>query len=230
MKKHPEQNEQFEAQLRNLPDTVNQSLAGLTAGTELNNRIQMAVRDSRASRQKKSFPVRRFVSVAGVCAAAGAVFVGLSPLFSSPANAPLLHSSPLGAKPPATERTLRADLTGSDVSIGQKQSVPSYRDLWSRSGAGSTFPPLGVHGSYYRMMTSPRSVSSSLLGTSLGTIAEYTTEPSLSGTNVMLSNKAAVGTEVYGISGMSSTFVAADVDGQERLFTRESFFGFAMLG
>ena len=69
MKKHPEQNEQFEAQLRNLPDTVNQSLAGLTAGTELNNRIQMAVRDSRASRQKKSFPVRRFVSVAGVCAA-----------------------------------------------------------------------------------------------------------------------------------------------------------------
>ena len=65
MKKHPEQNEQFEAQLRNLPDTVNQSLAGLTAGTELNNRIQMAVRDSRASRQKKSFPVRRFVSVAG---------------------------------------------------------------------------------------------------------------------------------------------------------------------
>ena len=64
MKKHPEQNEQFEAQLRNLPDTVNQSLAGLTAGTELNNRIQMAVRDSRASRQKKSFPVRRFVSVA----------------------------------------------------------------------------------------------------------------------------------------------------------------------
>ena len=52
MKKHPEQNEQFEAQLRNLPDTVNQSLAGLTAGTELNNRIQMAVRDSRASRQR----------------------------------------------------------------------------------------------------------------------------------------------------------------------------------
>ena len=45
MKKHPEQNEQFEAQLRNLPDTVNQSLAGLTAGTELNNRIQMAVRE-----------------------------------------------------------------------------------------------------------------------------------------------------------------------------------------
>ena len=40
MKKHPEQNEQFEAQLRNLPDTVNQSLAGLTAGTKLNNRIQ----------------------------------------------------------------------------------------------------------------------------------------------------------------------------------------------
>ena len=133
MKKHPEQNEQFEAQLRNLPDTVNQSLAGLTAGTELNNRIQMAVRDSRVSRQKKSFPVRRFVSVAGVCAAAVALFVGLSPLLSSPANAPLIQSSPLGDKPTATERTLRADLTGSDVSIGQKQSVPSYRNLWSLS-------------------------------------------------------------------------------------------------
>ena len=156
MKKHPEQNEQFEAQLRNLPDTVNQSLAGLTAGTELNNRIQMAVRDSRASRQKKS------------------------PLLSSPANAPLIQSSPLGDKPTATERTLRADLTGSDVSIGQKQSVPSYRNLWSSSSDSSTFPLIGVNGSYYRMMTSPRSVSSSLLGTSLGTIAEYTTAPSLS--------------------------------------------------
>ena len=123
MKKHPEQNEQFEAQLRNLPDTVNQSLAGLTAGTELNNRIQMAVRDSRASRQKKSFPVRRFVSVAGVCAAAVALFVGLSPLLSSPANAPLIQSSPLGDKPTATERTLRADLTGSDVSIGHNAVI-----------------------------------------------------------------------------------------------------------
>ena len=123
MKKHPEQNEQFEAQLRNLPDTVNQSLAGLTAGTELNNRIQMAVRDSRASRQKKSFPVRRFVSVAGVCAAAVALFVGLSPLLSSPANAPLIQSSPLGDKPTATERTLCADLTGSDVSIGHNAVI-----------------------------------------------------------------------------------------------------------
>ena len=230
MKKHPEQNEQFEAQLRNLPDTVNQSLAGLTAGTELNNRIQMAVRDSRASRQKKSFPLRRFVSVAGVCAVAVALFVGLSPLLASPANAPLIQSSPLGDKPTATERTLRADLTGSDVSIGQKQSVPSYRNLWSSSSDGSTFPLIGVNGSYYRMMTSPRSVSSSLLGASLGTIAEYTTEPSLSGTNVILSNKAAVGTEVYGISGMSSTFVAAEVDGQIRLFQRVSFNGNALKG
>ena len=216
MKKHPEQNEQFEAQLRNLPDAVNQSLAGLTAGTELNNRIQMAVRDSRASRQKKSFPVRRFVSVAGVCAAAVALFVGLSPLLSSPANAPLIQSSPLGDKPTATERTLRADLTGSDVSIGQKQSVPSYRNLWSSSSDSSTFPLIGVNGSYYRMMTSPRSVSSSLLGASLGTIAEYTTEPSLSGTNVMLSNKAAVGT--------------AEVDGQMRLFQRVSCNGNALKG
>ena len=100
----------------------------------------------------------------------------------------------------------------------------------SSSSDSSTFPLIGVNGSYYRMMTSPRSVSSSLLGTSLGTIAEYTTEPSLSGTNVMLSNKAAVGTEVYGISGMSSTFVAAEVDGQMRLFQRVSFNGNALKG
>ena len=80
MKKHPEQNEQFEAQLRNLPDTVNQSLAGLTAGTELNNRIQMAVRDSRASRQKKSFPVRRFVSVGRVRRGGSAVRGAVSPV------------------------------------------------------------------------------------------------------------------------------------------------------
>lgn len=233
--KHSAHHEQLtpsvDAQLRNLPETVNTSLAGLTAGTELNNRIQMAVRDSRASRQKNAFPVRRFVSVAGVCAAAVALCVGLSSLLTQPAAVPLIQSSPLGSDlPAATEQMLRGDLSSNDVSISQKQSVPSYRNLWSSSSDGSTFPLIGVNGSYYRMMTSPRSVSASLLGSSLGSIAEYTTEPSLSGTNVILSNKAAFGTEVYGISGMSGTFVAAEVDGQMRLFQRVSFNGNALKG
>ena len=42
MKKHPEQNEQFEAQLRNLPDTVNQSLAFLGMKVDYFTRVKAA--------------------------------------------------------------------------------------------------------------------------------------------------------------------------------------------
>lgn len=228
---HEPLTQSVDAQLQHLPETVNTSLAGLTADAALNQRIQTAVRDSRASRQKPPFSVRRLMPVAGVCAAAVALCIGVSSLLTQPAATPLIQSNPLGSDAPAaTEQMLRGDLRTSDVSIGQKQSVPSYRNLWSSGSSGSTFPLIGVNGSYYRMMTSPRSVSSSLLGSSLGSIAEYTTEPSLSSTSVILSNKASFGAEVYGISGMSGTFVAAEVDGQMRLFQRVSFNGNALMG
>lgn len=229
--KRPEQHDSLEQQLRNLPETAAQSLAGLTAGDELNHRIQMAVREANAPKQSKAaLALRRLVPVAGLCAAAVALFVGLSPLLRQPEATPLIQTSSLGDETPVvTEPLLRSDLNDGDVTIGTKKSVPSYRNLWSKSSNGS-FPLIGVNGSYYRMMTSPQRVSSSLLGGSIGTIAEYTTEPSLSGTDVILSNTAAAGTTVYEISGMGGTLVAAEVDGKTRLFQRVSFNGHALIG
>ncbi len=228
MKKN-QPNELLEQQLNNLPEIANSALADLTAGAELNHRIQMAVMEARTPK-KKAFSMRRVLSVATACAAAAALVVCLTPVVKQVKQARLIHSSSLGDDAPAvTEDLLLADLNGDDVAISEQKAVPSYRNLWSASTDGF-FPLIGVNGRYYRMMTSPRSVSSSLLGSSVGTIAEFTATPSLSGTDVVLSNKAAFGTEVYEISGMGGTLVVAEVDGTTRLFQRVSFNGNALKG
>lgn len=234
MKHEAQNNDWLEQQLRNLPETASEAMGGLTAGTELNQRIQMAVREARAPKQSASaLFLRRFAPAAALCTAAVALFVGLSPLLTNqqPSATPLIQTSTLGNPdtPDATEPVLRADLNEDDVTVSSRKAAPSYRSIWSKSSGGS-FPLIGVNGSYYRMLTSPRDVSSSLLGNSVGAVAEYTTEPSLSGTDVILSNTALSGTTVYEISGMGGTLVAAEVDGKTRLFQRVSFNGHALLG
>lgn len=231
MKHEAQHNDWLEQQLRNLPETASKAMGGLTAGTELNQRIQMTVREARAPKQSKAtLFLRRFAPAAALCTAAVALFVGLSPLLTNqqPAATPLIQTSALG-NPDATAPLLRGDLNENDVTVSKQKSAPSYRSIWSKTSGGS-FPLIGVNGSYYRMLTSPRNVSSSLLGNSVGTIAEYTTEPSLSGTDVILSNTALSGTTVYEISGMGGTLVAAEVDGKTRLFQRVSFNGHALQG
>ena len=61
-------------------------------------------------------------------------------------------------------------------------------------------------------------------------VEEYTTEPSLSRTDVVISNCVWAGEDVYGISGMEKSLVCAKVDGSLRLFQRVSFNGYATIG
>ena len=107
---------------------------------------------------------------------------------------PLITTQSLGDEVTSNERAL-LDLGGGEVNISNRANAPEYRSIWAKGSNGS-FPMVGVNGAYYRMMTTPSSVSSSLLGASVGSVAEFTTEPSLSGTNVILSNQAAIGTPI----------------------------------
>ncbi|MBQ8555027.1 MAG: hypothetical protein IJ438_04045 [Clostridia bacterium] len=215
----------IEAKLRQLPQMADEGLSGLKADSMLKARIERAAMgQEEKSGVKVRFTLPRWVPAA-CCAAAVALFIALTPMQEKPIN---IQTNSLG---PATEApvNLLSDLDNTDVKIVSGNNAPGYRSIWSKSSGGS-FPLIGVNGTYYRMLTSPRNVSSSLMGASLGTIAEYTTEPSLSGTDVILSNKAAFGTEVYEISGMGGTLVTAEVDGAMRLFQRVSFNGNALRG
>lgn len=208
--------------LEQLPEIAEQALGGLTAGQNLKLRIEKAAANPVPQRRTPAW-------VPALCCAlvlALALGIGLPALNQQPGGQ-LIASQPAGAPTVGTERSL-LDLDN-NVTIRQSNAVPDYRSIWV-SGDGGSFPLVGIEGRYYRMLTSPTAVSSSLFGESLGTIAEFTTEPSLSGTDVILSNAAAQNSEIYAISGMGGTLVAAQVDGEYRLFQRVGFNGSALRG
>lgn len=209
-------------QLEQLSQTGDRALSGLEADRHLMLRIERAAAQPPQPRKRKVWVP------ALACAMALVVCVAVTvPMLRQPRQDNLITSQAAGNGPVGNERAL-LNMSEDSVSIGQNGNVPAYRSIWEE-GSGS-FPLIGAQGRYYRMLTTPGSVSDSLLGTSLGTVAEFTTEPSLSGGDVMLSNAAAFGTEVYEISGMGGTLVAAEVDGSMRLFQRVSFNGNALRG
>lgn len=110
--------------------------------------------------------------------------------------------------------------------------APEYRSLFA-SGSGANYPLVGLGGNAYRQLQV--GVSESQLGGSLGTVSLYTDEPSLADASAwsegVLSNVVPEGTEVYQVSGISSsTAVAAQVDGSYRLFQRVSYAGHGIAG
>ena len=209
-------------QLEQLSQTADRALSGLEADRHLMLRIERAAAQPPQPRKRKVW------APALACAMALVVCVAVTvPMLRQPRQDNLITSQAACNGPVGNERAL-LNMSEDSVSIGQNGNVPAYRSIWEE-GSG-TFPLIGAQGRYYRMLTTPGSVSDSLLGTSLGTVAEFTTEPSLSGGDVLLSNTAAFGTEVYEISGMCGTLVAAEVDGSMRLFQRVSFNGNALRG
>ena len=208
-------------QLEQLPAAADRALAGLEADRHLMLRIERAAQSPQPRRRKVWAP-------ALACAMALVVCVAVTvPMLRQPTQDSLITSQAAGNGVVGNERAL-LNMGEDSVSIGQNGAAPAYRSIWVKDSG--TFPLIGIQGRYYRMLTTPGDVSDSLLGSSLGTVAEFTTEPSLSGGDVLLSNAASFGTEVYEISGMGGTLVAAEVDGSMRLFQRVSFNGNALRG
>ena len=209
-------------QLEQLSQTADRALSGLEADRHLMLRIERAAAQPPQPRKRKVW------APALACAMALVVCVAVTvPMLRQPRQDSLITSQAAGNGVAGSERAL-LNMSEDSVSIGQNGTAPAYRSIWEE-GSG-TFPLIGAQGRYYRMLTTPGTVSDSLLGTSLGTVAEFTTEPSLSGGDVLLSNAAAFGTEVYEINGMGGTLVAAEVNGSMRLFQRVSFNGNALRG
>lgn len=208
-------------QLENLNTTADRALGGLQADRHLMLKIEKAAATAHAEppRHRNWTPVL-------ACAMVLALFVAIGVPALQPQPKPIITAQSAGDGRVSNEVAL--NLPTDRVSISRSGDMPSYRSLWEESSG--TFPLVGSDGRYYRMMSSPANISESLLGESLGTVAEYTTEPSLSGTDVILSNIAAFGTEVFAIKGMENTLVAASVDGSMRLFQRVSFNGSALRG
>ena len=225
MKRNHLTDEQLEARLRELPETVDRTLYSLTANEALKRRIERAV--TNPERETVRRPVYRTLvpalSLALVLLVGAAVAI---PALRQDQPDRIITSQAAGS-PTDIDQPHENELGKGRVTVSTTEA-PEYRSLWE--GSTGSFPLIGVKGSYYRMMTEPASVDQSLLGASLGKVSEFTTEPSLSGTDVILSSVATLGTEVYAVDGMGGTLVAAEVKGVMRLFQRVSFNGSALQG
>ena len=138
----------------------------------------------------------------------------------------LIESYPAGTL--TTGETLALDVPPGSISIHASRN-PSYRSIWAPMSGGN-FPLICVDGRYYRMLTNPTAISSSLLGAQLGTVATYTSEPALAGKSGICSNTVQAGEAVYAVSGMKGAMAAANVNGQMRVFQRVSFGDSALVG
>ncbi len=222
-------NVNVDAMLRDLPASADKAMGGLTATPYMWAKIE------RAASGESRKAVHRVPRWTYACSAAALVLVMVLALLPGvgklgDANVPAVHMNHgmLGEATPLPDSSLTADL-GGGVFIAKSTREPGFRSIWAESRGGS-WPMVGVNGSFYRLLTSPGTVDASLLGAELGTVAEFTTEPSLSGTDVLLSNTAPYGTAVHAIRGMDGALVAAQVDGAWRVFQRVSFNGNALRG
>lgn len=216
----------FEAMLQNLPEAADAAMGGLTATPFMKAKIDRAVAEKKSPRawQTRLRPV-----LAMGCMALAVLLAVAIPMMNEEDPGIMMHSGELGEPTQSPDAALSADLGSGDVRITKGRSTPGYRSIWSDVDDGY-FPLIGVNGKFYRMLTSPRQVDSSLMGEKLGTVSEFTREPSLSDTSAVLSNAAAFGSDVYAISGMGDALVCAEVNGTMRLFQRVSFNGNALRG
>ena len=215
----------MDAMLRQLPQEANKAMAGLEATPFLKARID------RAAAEKTQRPVRFSIPrwAPALCCAALVLVLAIAFLPMQQQPGTLIDSGKLGPTE-APSGLMTADLHGSSVFISSNSAKPGYRNIWSAAKDGS-FPLIGVQGKYYRMLTNPHEVDGALLEQSSYRISEFTTEPSLSGTDGVLSNTVAAGEWIYTIKGVSAdTLIAAKVDGRMRLFQRVSFNGNALRG
>lgn len=212
--------------LDQLPQVAEETLGGLKADASLYMKIRQR---AQAPARKPAFPLRRAVALA--CSLVLVITLGVIGIGGLPGDEkalPKIMTQAAGTLPEGA--VLRAwDLPRGSISLGQPGSVPEYQGVWARASGGN-FPLIRVNGAFYRLLSNPTSIDSSMLGASLGSVEVFTDEPALDSTAQTLSNVVPAGTQVSQISGMQGTAVAAQLDGKTRVFQRVSFSGSALLG
>ena len=218
----------MDAMLRDLPQEANKAMAGLEATPFLKARIDRAVNEQRHGKVYYSLP--KWAPALCCAALVLVIALGVFPMTTQQQPGALFNSATLGDPTPVPAGTLTADLRSGDVFISANQAKPGYRNIWSEAKDG-TFPIIGVNGKYYRMLTNPAEVERDMLVKTSMRISEFTTEPSLSSRDVIMSNVATAGSWLYAVDELSTdTLIVAEVNGRMRLFQRVSFNGNALRG
>ena len=216
--------------LESLPEVAEKGLGGLIAGQELKYRILNAAREEKPAERHFHIPAWVPAVCCALVLAVGMIFAlpQLTGTVKDEDDAGIVLRSQRAGEATSVPQ-MRGDLPAGAVKLSKTGSAPSYRSIWEDASNGS-FPMVGVNGRYYRMLSNPTSIGSELLGGSLGTVEEFTSEPALSNADSAMSNKVAQGETIYPISGMDGTLVAAAVDGSYRVFQRVGFNGSSVKG
>lgn len=214
-----------EDRLKQLPQIAEES--GLEATQQLQYRIRNAARDRMKGKRTVLRRLAPVLSLALVLAIGLAAFMpGL--LQNRGEQVTPLSAQPAGEGETGQMRSALLDVPQGSLNISASQ-VPDYNSIWAR-GSGANFPLICAEGRYYRMLTTPKNVSSSLLGDALGQVSVFTQEPSLAGREGIVSNIVPEGETVYAVDGMKGAMAAAYVDGDLRVFQRVSFGDSALVG
>lgn len=214
--------------LESLQHIANSALGGLTADTALKATIRLKGSESQTKRQGS------FRSAVGVAMSFLVVMVCVTFIAPKPAVAPEaisdahVYSMTAGDDSTVATRAL-LNLEPENFALTQSMATPEQASIWAAKN-DADFPLLFVDGRYYRLLQSPLDVSDTLLGSALGQVKEFTSEPSLSKGDVLMSNVVRNGEIVYTLSGMDGAAVAAKVDGDTRVFQRISYAGNARIG
>ena len=117
------------------------------------------------------------------------------------------------------------DVRGGTAQISGASSTQS--GIWAQ-GSGANFPLIGLNGRFFRMLE-VENISAGVLGSVVGQVDTYTSEPALSRGGVV-SNTVPQGALVYAVRGMENALVAAEVNGSLRVFQRVSYSGASVVG
>lgn len=215
--------------LEQLPDIASRQLGGLEAGPTLLAKIKLEAADQKAPRRFALRPVLAVCAALVLCVGAALTALPRSPAL--PDNGLMaqnvLDSHSAGSQATAEPR-VAADVSRGSITMSAGKARAASGSLYEQ-GTGSSFPLITLNGATYRMLQSPESVPSSLLGKQLGAVSEFNVEPAL-GSGGVVSNTVACGEPVYAVDGMDGAFVSAHVEDSMRLFQRVSYAGSAVIG
>lgn len=218
-------------QLNELPQVADTVFSELKADDRLKERIRLAAAEQTLKRQaagRKKILLRALPVACCLVLLVTGILLIKRPAEDEPEVLTSVYAAGSSSGSAEPRLSAGAGLNNRDMSVTNVRRSGSSRSILE--GKDSSFPLIRLEGRYYRMCTSPASVSSSLLGKEAGTVSEFTAEPALSSGNGILSNTVTVGTPVFRIKSMGNTFVAAEVKGVYRVFQRIAFNGNALIG
>ena len=211
--------------LNNLKEVADRNLGGLKADTRLLHQILNA-KTQKTKKRINWRPIAVVSSAAVVLLVAASIALPQLMRYDGDIN---VVTKSAGGELEDGIVEFSANVPAGSVNINEStKNIPGYHTLFA-AGQSANFPLVKIGNATYRMLTDAVTVSSGLLGSQLGSVTDYTSEPAVS-TGSIVSNTVAAGQAVYAVQGMESAMIAAEVNGALRAFQRVSYSGAAIIG